>query len=150
MCRTSVSARCLPLLCGRPAHMRHMVFSACRLPLLRGDPPASEGKFVPSDKRHTFVRPAPAAEHPGMAAKRFKKLYYRYNDKRKVWCYNGYSTKQSGFGVSPERKTSWQQLISPETDLQQDHLSITCIANTMRHCSVKRKNRVWLGCAHIR
>ena len=27
---------------------------------------------------------------------------------------------------------------------------IICIANTMRHCSVKKKNRVWLRCAHAR
>ena len=27
---------------------------------------------------------------------------------------------------------------------------IICIANIMRHCSAKKKNRVWLKCAHVR
>ncbi len=77
------------------------------------------------------------------------KLYYQYNDKSGNRCYSGYSRKQRG-RISPERKQSWQQLISLRMASQQLQLFIICIANIMRHCSVKKKNRVWLRCAHAR
>ena len=46
---------------------------------------------------------------------------------------------------SPERKESWEQLISLGMASY-----IIGLANIMRHCSVKKKNRVWLKCAHVR
>ena len=47
--------------------------------------------------------------------------------------------------MSPERKESWQQLISLRIVS-----CIICIANIMKHCSVEKKNRVWLRCTHVR
>lgn len=55
------------------------------------------------------------------------------------------TVKNKADRMSPERKQSWQQLISLR---MASH--IICIANIMRHCSVKKKNRVWLRCAHVR